>query len=123
MLLADPRFADAEQKFVSALVKATSGRSPEYPEAVHAAVSALEEVCREILCDPKIVLDNALDRLKNERQLDANVVEMMKKLYPARGNLDGAAHGAGSGSEHIARFMIHAVAASIMYIVSEAAEP
>lgn len=120
-LLADSRFADAEEKFVSALVKLTSNRDTDYPEAVHAAVSATEEVCREILHDPSASLGPALEKLRQRCGLDANVVAIGKKLYDIRGNTEGAAHGAGPGSESLARFAVHSAAALMVLLVSECA--
>ena len=121
LLLHDPRFADAEEKFVSALSRATSARGAEYPEAVHAAVSAVEEVCRELLGGSKVTLDRALDRLRTTHDLNPNTVEMLKKLYHLRSDLEGAAHGAASGSEHAARFAIHTAAAGMIYLIGECA--
>ena len=118
-LLSDPRFADAEAKFVSALQKATSNRDTDYPEAVHASVSALEEVARELLHDENILLDRALEKLRQQHDLDPNVTEMLKKLYHARGDIDGAAHGAGSSSENLAKYFIHTSAAGMLYLVNE----
>ncbi len=120
-LLRDPRFADAEEKFVSALTKSTSARGADYPEAVHAAASAVEEVCRELLNDSKILLDHALDTLRTKHDLDPNVVEALKKLYHLRGGSEGAAHGAASGSESIAKFAIHSAAAGMLYLIAECA--
>ena len=122
-LLADPRFADAEAKFVSALQKATSNRDTDYPEAVHLSVSALEGVARVLLRDKKITLDKALDRLRQRHNLNPNMTEMLKKLYHVRGNLEGAAHGAGTSSEHVARYCIHTSAAGMLYLIGECTEP
>ena len=118
-LLSDPRFADAEKKFVSALTKATSARGVDYPEAVHAAASAIEEVCRELLNDSKVTLDRALEKLRTTHSLNPNAVEALKKLYHLRGDLEGAAHGAGEGSEHVAKFAIHTAAAGMIYLIGE----
>ena len=118
-LLGDPRFADAEGKFVSALRKATSGRAADYPEAVHAAASAIEEVARELLSDSKIGLNRALEKLRTEHDLEPSVTEAMKKLYHLRGDLEGAAHGAAAGSEPIARFAVHTAAAGMLYLIAE----
>jgi len=84
---------------------------------VHAAVSALEEVARELLGDSKILLDKAIDKLRLQNELDPNVCESLKKLYHARGSLEGAAHGAGGGSHEIAKFVVHITAAGILYLV------
>ena len=118
-LLSDPRFADAEAKFVSALQKATSNRDTDYPEAVHASVSALEEVARELLHDENITLEPALEKLRQQHNLDPNVTDMLKKLYHARGNLGGAAHGAGSASASLAKYFIHTSAAGMLYLIGE----
>ncbi len=118
-LLADPRFADAEAKFVSALQKATSNRDSDYPEAVHASVSALEGVARVLLHEKKVTLDKALEGLRQQHGLDPNMTEMLKKLYHVRGNLEGAAHGAGTTSEHVARYCIHTSAAGMLYLIGE----
>ena len=122
-LLADPRFADAEAKFVSAVQKATSNRDTDYPEAVHSSVSALEGVARVLLHDKNITLDKALDRLRQQHSLEPNMAEMLRKLYHVRGNVDGAAHGAGTTSEHVARYCIHASAAGMLYLIGECTEP
>ena len=120
-LLRDERFGDAEAKFVSALRKATSAREADYPEAVHAAVSAVEEVCRELLSEAKVTLEPGLNRLQRTHNLDPNAVGMLKKLYHLRGNLEGAAHGAGAGSEQVAKLAIHTAAAGMLYLIAECA--
>ena len=119
LFVGDPRFADADAKFVSALQKATSNRDTDYPEAVHACVSALEEVARELLHDEKITLGTALEKLRQQHDLNPHVTGMLKKLFHARGDLAGAAHGAGTASAGIAKFCIHESAAGMVYLVNE----
>ena len=120
LLAGDSRFKYADDRFVSALVKATRGEGPDLAEAVHSAVSSVEEVCRRILHDQSVKLDTAIEKLRTKLELHAQVAQSIKNLYGFRGDLAGAAHGAGETTEHQARFVIHTAAAGMVLIVSEA---
>ncbi len=118
LLAGDPRFTDADAKFTGALGSLARRDLHQYPEAAASAVSALEDICRKLLGDEKVTLDKALDRICKKTDVHQTLIDSLKGVYYYRGDQAGAAHGAGEGSEHEARFVIHLVAAGITMVIA-----
>ncbi len=119
-LAADSRFRFADERFLEALRHATLSKGVNYSAAVHAAVSSVEETCRQILGDSKASLDTAIAKLAESLQLPGAAVQMVKNLYGLRSAIPGAGHGAGEADEHIARFAIHTSASAIVMVMEAA---
>lgn len=81
----------------------------EYPQIIHRAVGALEELVCSVSKRGAKRLDAAVDELISRRQLTDGQGDVLKQAYILRHRVRGAGHGAGACQREVALFVLERV--------------
>ncbi len=104
------RLADAAWRLKQADARwRAAGDEREFPIVIHDAVSALEEVARQIAGRPETTLSRALKALHDDRTITRSQKTRMVQAWNLRNKVPGAGHGAGRAPEETAGFVLFRV--------------
>ena len=97
--------------------------SPDPPNAIKEAISAVEALCRKISGNNSASLGQALCKIKEERPelIDEHLEEAMKKLYKFSNDSSGVRHSHAEGKTQVgfdeAKFMVVVCSAIVNYLI------
>lgn len=120
LLCAGPRYAGPCEHWRAAQ-SALAKEEPDYAAAAHAAVSAVEGLCRIILGDDSITLGEAVKRMRSRGLLHSTIAKSIEGLWGFASNEPGVRHGATKPTavkSHDAEFVVEACDAAIVLLLS-----
>ena len=106
----EQRLADAAWRLEQADARwREAGDDREFPVVIHDAVSALEEVARQIAARPDTKLSRALSALHANGTITGSQKRQMIQAWDLRNRVPGAGHGAGRAPRETAGFVLFRV--------------
>ncbi len=115
---------DEINKHVRSSVALLSNKeSPDPPNAIKEAISAVEALCRKISGDNNASLGQALCKIKEKRPklIDGHLEEAVKKLYKFSNDSSGVRHSHAEGKTQVsfdeAKFMVVVCSAIVNYLI------